>query len=561
MSVTDIGRSEIAMSHPWGWSRVILQNRSSETFEVYIHSPVMKFQEFYIQGSKKISYIRNLRRIQLKPGQTNLLIKTYIQHALSNGIQVWSKEHFEAQNHLPVTVFFTLFGASTLMLAFSIVLFFQNRTLGNFSYGMFLLNFILFSTFGWGIYDYFGGDLSLKAGLHVQYALFGLSISFHSLFNILIVGLNKDYPFLSWSLFGTIVLATVFLQLGLFLPLDYLDVHKGFAIPFYICVAILFVLTAKKALFRKFGAAQLVFTGQCFLIVGVSLGFFRSFFPELTIIPYLNPLGQIGEMLFFLLAVAHRNRQYLLSEIHAKEHSYRQLGKVFYPHQLNQIMSGKNLEETMPIGKQKACVISFDIVNSSKIEQEDVKDFFSSVIKQCERLMVEDYDDKELRAHAHCIKELGDGFVCSVGFPFKEIDSDGPCAGGVRLAFKFIKAFNKEVSNFGYGNIKCGIGIAYDDVEAYFPIAGKLSYDLYGRSIVLAKRFESFRKELFHSEEQESVIILPEQVYDKLPQELKVLFDNHELGDFKIRDSSETSHVYYACPDTFQSTNSSHKAG
>ena len=51
----------------------------------------------------------------------------------------------------------------------------------------------------------------------------------------------------------------------------------------------------------------------------------------------------------------------IISEKKGKLHSYKQLEKVFYPHQLKAMMSGKPLESTMPCGDNYGFVITFDI--------------------------------------------------------------------------------------------------------------------------------------------------------------------------------------------------------
>jgi hypothetical protein len=111
-----------------------------------------------------------------------------------------------------------------------------------------------------------------------------------------------------------------------------------------------------------------------------------------------------------------RSQRETLNKLH---HSYQQMEKVFYHHQIQLIESGKSLEQTMPTGASQACVICFDIFQSSSIRHEHVKIFFSNIFTRCHEIMSENYDPNSLRANAYRIKEMGDGFLCSVGYPFR----------------------------------------------------------------------------------------------------------------------------------------------
>jgi hypothetical protein len=73
----------------------------------------------------------------------------------------------------------------------------------------------------------------------------------------------------------------------------------------------------------------------------------------------------------------------LLASEAEKHHSLEQLAKVFFPHQIAAIRQNRQLEETMPTIPGQGCVISFDIVASSRIKHIKAKDFFRKVFARC----------------------------------------------------------------------------------------------------------------------------------------------------------------------------------
>lgn len=240
------------------------------------------------------------------------------------------------------------------------------------------------------------------------------------------------------------------------------------------------------------------------------------------------------------------------AEQKAKAHSYDQLTKVFYPHQLAMIKSGYQLEQTMPTHAGEACVISFDIISSSTIQHENAKDFFHRVFRRCNEIMMEGYDGRELRAGAYRIKELGDGFLCSVGYPFHSTHTS-VAQGAYELALKFHQAFQEEVRHFNYSEpIHCGIGIAMDGIAGFYPETGAREYDLYGRAIILATRYEGMRKVLLKNGPAQSILTLQERVHHHLDPAAQDDFDIFDLKAHReiVRDDPEAQRVYYAILST-----------
>jgi class 3 adenylate cyclase len=221
------------------------------------------------------------------------------------------------------------------------------------------------------------------------------------------------------------------------------------------------------------------------------------------------------------------------------------LKKIIYLHQLLEIKNGKELESTMPTTSSQACVISFDIVGSSKIKHIKAKTFFRNVFARCNELMVEGYDGKKLKSKAYRIKEMGDGFLCSVGYPFESI-TDNPAIEAVVLSRSFARILKEESARLSI-DILCGIGIASDTITGFYPEVGTKEYDLYGPGIILATRYEGMRKALFKDGLKQSVLIIQENVYESLSIELRSQFieeDLQELG-IVVRDDPSAIKIYY----------------
>ncbi|MBM4253721.1 MAG: hypothetical protein FJ146_17270 [Deltaproteobacteria bacterium] len=254
-----------------------------------------------------------------------------------------------------------------------------------------------------------------------------------------------------------------------------------------------------------------------------------------------------AESVFFAFAVGFKAR---ISEVKATSentHAFKQMQKVFYPHQIDQIRDGSELEQTMPTGAGEACVLCFDIVGSSKINHEKTKDFFRAVFRRCNEAMDQNYDPLRLVASGYRIKEMGDGFICSVGYPFRS-PSGSLANDAYYLAQEFVTIFTEEVAKFDYHEpLHCCIGIAMDSISGFYPAGGTKSYDLFGRSIVLANRYEAMRKVILPDGLHANLLILQERVYFSLDKTLRGGFVQYMLRDHEasVRDDPAADRLYY----------------
>ena len=236
----------------------------------------------------------------------------------------------------------------------------------------------------------------------------------------------------------------------------------------------------------------------------------------------------------------------LNTEIGLKNHTLREFKKLLFTHQVQEIYSGKCLEETMPQQQGYACVLSFDVQNSASIGHSKYHDFFETLFRGCHGKVREGYHPESREARAFMIKELGDGFLCSVGFPFGSTAQSIHDA-AVRLAFDFIDTLDHVSKLFLQKPAHCSIAIVSGDINGYFPKFGVKNYELYGDPIVLATRYEGFRKILNAALniENEHTLIIHEDLQAKLQPSLCRYFKEFVLDTVQVRDDPSAKRLFY----------------
>ena len=229
-----------------------------------------------------------------------------------------------------------------------------------------------------------------------------------------------------------------------------------------------------------------------------------------------------------------------------KKHFIRQFKKIIYPHQLEKIKNLIDIQETMPTSEEEAAVIAFDVQDSSKIPEKERHEFLESVIRSCYQLMIGYYDPIKLAANAFMIKELGDGFLCSVGFPFKCDGNLSSTADSLVQGFKMI--FDRHKSEILTDkDVNYSVGIAKGSIRGYFPKIGPKNYELFGEGIVKAVRYESMRKILLEKLDRpkSNIVIVEEIVYDEMEENFKKNYDKFPLDEIKVRDDADAKFLYY----------------
>ena len=160
-----------------------------------------------------------------------------------------------------------------------------------------------------------------------------------------------------------------------------------------------------------------------------------------------------------------------------------------------------------------------------------VNSFLGEFFSGCYEIIDANYDHEKQSNDAFRIKEMGDGFLISIGFPFALERGQNGADMAVEFSNKFLALFESCAKRYSYDDkISCCVGIAYGKVSGYFPKSGPITYDLYGRGIILANRYESLRKSLYENIEYEGTsIILMKKVYEDLSSRYKFNYEEINL--------------------------------
>lgn len=300
------------------------------------------------------------------------------------------------------------------------------------------------------------------------------------------------------------------------------------------------------------------------LIFGLALYSINDEFLNLNQLPIIQGFltGTVMSWIFFETI---RARFYLKStDADTRQHLYNQLSKLVYPHQLERIKLGDELENTMPLKEGKAIINVFDVQRSSEIRHEKTQNFFMGVFQAFLQICMKGYEHSPLRSRAFRLKETGDGFISAIGYPFLPVDSRSLADSAVATALTMFEAFNIEVEKFNYSRpIKGAMGLAYNSVQGTFQSGGIRSYDLFGESLIQASKYEELRKQPLiwniltkHAEQlgfkDFHVLIVQETVYNSLSPAYRDLFSEIDLNDeyltsnnFQMMYDNDAKYIYF----------------
>jgi len=475
-----------------------------------------------------------------------IYIKIRSDSSMRIGMRLYSPARLLEQNEVETAIFFLFYGTMGAMILYNLLLYISIRDRTYVYYVFYILS----------------------------HTLFQMSINGHLLQFIL-----PDYPALAATMIPTLVGATSigvslftqsFLETRNFMPRCDLALKicmvAGFALIFlnlFVPYSIIITFANLVPIYFSFVCltSGVVRLRQGYKPAGIYIAAFAAFFsgvvlaaalllglvPSTVLTEYGAQIGSTIEVIMLSVALAskinvERKIRYAaqkkaLALAHEKQHSYEQMSKMLYPHQLSMIQSGEPIELTMPTGLSTACVLSFDVIDSSKVQNEGFNDMIEEFIADCRDLMMRGYDAQSLTSNAYMIKEMGDGFLCSVGFPLKQLGhSKSECA--VSLARLIIERFAQLNEKLDAPiPIYCCVGVAMGQVKSYFTKSGSIKYDLWGTGIVLATRYESLRKEIMQKLKltASNLLILQEDVYNSLPTETRQLFQVHSLQELGIQ--------------------------
>lgn len=271
--------------------------------------------------------------------------------------------------------------------------------------------------------------------------------------------------------------------------------------------------------------------------------------------------GYLGGIMVSWLFLSHIQTRfyYKSTDADTRQHLYKQLSKLVYPHQLARIKAGDQLEETMPIARSDAIVNVFDIQGSSNIKHERTQSFFLEVFRAFSQICMMGYQHNPLRSRAFRLKETGDGFISAIGYPFMTESQHQLADHALETALLMLRAFNSEVKKFGYSQpIKAAMGLAYNAVQGTFRSSGIRSYDLFGDALVQAYRYEEIRKNPAIAEIMRlhalsiglphyNILIIQDVIYNSLSQPNQQLFTAIDLKsiDYSMPQDPDARFVYF----------------
>ena len=537
------------------WVKISFLNRSSQERSIFLFSTLTVTREISVYNKKLIGTTtsddilpRRIISLNLKANSVSTFyIKRFSNVQQRQDFTFWKDKDdlLKNINHIERIGGF-IFAVFFMSLIFSFMLWVSYRSNVYIFYRLYIIFFFAMTLLVWSI-------ISIPNVDYISTILASMSLIAGCLFSIKFLNLGKNLRHIMFVWIILLVILIVFmcfdLQLG-----NLLSQYVAFLGCSSILLSALYIYSQKK---EQHVAIFILAYGT------LMSGYILQFLMWKNIIPFWS--GKLWfysatlENILMLLALADKIYNTEKERINGYEdiaHSYNQLRKVFYPHQLTSMKNGAHLETTMPLGGGEACVISLDVAGSSQIKAGRINKFLRDVFSSCNNLMIRDYqenvDVRSVVSNAFRIKEMGDGLICSVGFPYKSPTND-PFADALSLSEEFIEIFNVKIREFQYPeDTYCGCGIAYGHIETFYPDSTPVEYDAYGSGIVLACRYESMRKTILSSlGTTGNILILSETVYNSIEENKREQFTRFNLKEHQIdvRNDESADFLYYKITD------------
>lgn len=443
------------------WMRTVIINRSAETQHLLLDHPYVLTDEIvlHVQHSGSITQImsagdrvtsegavahsRNpVFSLNLLPGENTLYIKIKSSALVSGKFDLWeSMPYFNKVNKELVFVA-VLLGGLLILVCYNLFLYFSMKSKVYLHYVIYLLAFLNVQIIFSGVSRIFLVDsndalvLYWNEGLHVSVKLawtFAFSFAAHFL------NLSTFHPRVARLVHMVMLFVASSLLTGFFLPYR---LDSAFVVFLTVVSSILLLGLGIWSSLRGYRPAIYYTAGWAVLLLATGVMALKSagLLPINLFTSWAQIVGAAIEGLVLSLALGERynflqnrstaEREVFIKKLMEKEaskaHSYSQLEKIIYPHQIELIKNGSSLEQTMPTGQGEACVIAFDTVGSSKIDRKKARAFLNDTFALCYRDMLAGYHQKKMQASAYRLKEVGDGFFCSVGFPFQTPEGQNP---------------------------------------------------------------------------------------------------------------------------------------
>ena len=537
------------------WVKISFFNPKSIPQKIYLFSSLnftrelSIYQEGLIHNLKHEDYLqKRVIELYLEPSTyTTFYIKKLSYGSQRQDFSYWKNTEAISQKIIELRQSWSFVIAIFLMsLFFTLILFITYKSIFYLHYTLYLIFYAIFITIFWGVMD-------------IPYADYlGTITGFLCLVFILLFSTN----FL--NLEGKIKKTLLFLLIILVLNISYIfnelllsariqQILAGI-ISFTIISSAIYMYVKER---EQHVAIFIVAYGTFLVGIIVQMLMWQGIvdFTSGKLMFYAGAIENILMLAALADKVYHKEKDRIRSYDQIS-HSYSQLKKVFYPHQLTLIQNGYQLEETMPVGRGEACVISFDIQGSSKIKSHRLNGFLREVFSSCNELMLENYCEsnniQNIVSNGFRVKELGDGLIVSVSYPLLS-PTNNPFRDAISLSEKFIEKFKYHANKFNYPeDIFCGCGIGYGPIETFYPKSVPVEYDAYGRGIILAVRYESMRKSILQSLKLSgNILIIMEVIFNSMDDRTR---DQFQRFDFKehnvyVRDDPDADCLYFKIVD------------
>lgn len=565
------------------WIRTVLVNRSHESFQLLLDHPYVLTDEITVHLQHKgqitqtmtagdrvasegaVAHSRNpVFSLRLQPGENILYIKVKSSALVSGKFDLWEPMPYFSKVNKELVFVAVLLGCLLILICYNLFLYFSMKSKVYLHYVIYLFAFLSVQIIFSGVSRIFlveSNDaliLYWNEGLHVSVKVaWTFAFSFAANF----LNLSAFHPRLARLVRIVMLFVASSLLTGFFLPYR---LDSAFVVFLTVVSSLLLLGLGIWSSLRGYRPAIYYTAGWAVLLLATGVMALKSagLLPINLFTTWVQIVGAAIEGLVLSLALGERynylqnrsnaEREVFIKKLVEKEaskaHSYSQLEKIIYPHQIELIKSGSSLEQTMPTGQAEACVIAFDTISSSKIDRKKARAFLNDAFALCYRDMLAGYNQKTMQASAYRLKEVGDGFLCSVGFPFQTPNGENPADLALKLAMQFSKNFHTEAVRHGF--IKpplASIAIAFGEVEAYYPSAGVVEYNMFGRGIILADRYEKLRKgALRQLVLTGNLLVIDARIFSMLSPDFQVLFQRFDVDSVQqtIRDD-EQAHCFY----------------
>jgi class 3 adenylate cyclase len=492
-----------------------------------------------------IDYRLPIFDLRLEPGLNTLLLRQRSQDVFLLDWRLYSPENFYSRIMLELLLFGGFFAICFALSFYNMVIYFVNREISHVFYFLYLNSYAIAQAFLTGFLKQFTFH-EMENGMH-QLGLISINVAlgFTTYFFYFFLDFHETKGWFRRMVHGYGVFLLTAIAVTLWGPVS-LAAHITQFLS--ISCSLLAILAGVIAWRKRHPLSTYFLIAWSMLIVGniIQVLHLQGIVPDEPWIISLNFVGASFEAIIISYALAHKMRLGRLQEAQRRRHAFSQLEKMVYPHQIEKMKMGGILETTMPHASGEAVVICLDIIASTSSQIENLSNFLRRFFDRCGELMSRDYQGDPLSASGFRIKEMGDGFLCAVGFPFQTPQGRVSHEVAIQLAFGFLEAFDQEFADtLSEERTYCSIGIARGRIQGFFTVSGIRSYELFGDSIVLATRYEGLRKQ-WPADRPGHIITMPTRMYESLPLAFRPLFQQYKLGpgSQQIRNDADADSFY-----------------